>query len=323
MAAVGLDPEAFQLEPYADEWFASVGATEQLDGTFNGRRFDAGFGANGVLQYASGQLAEPVRVGPYPLIDLETAIARLNDPSGYFGGGMIALDSAVARGAAEAGVADGSAAVDMPEAEVDAGVPATAPAPTEPATIEPAPDAGSGVDPAVPPSSEVPAELEPEQVTVTLVDVQPDVWWAWDVDGSVWLLPAYRFIGDDGGWYTVPAVTDEFLITVPVDTVPVEPAPATEPAPVPETVPAVSVPGETTPPAPDGTVADVAALEALVGTSLTEFTSEVEAGGLTVRVVEQDGVSLPATMDYLPNRVNVGVEGEGDSATVVRIVNLG
>jgi hypothetical protein len=333
MIAVGLDPETFQLEPYADDWFASVGATEQLDGTFNGRRFDAGFGANGVLQYASGQLAEPVRVGPYPLIDLETAIARLNDPSGYFGGGMIALDSGVARGAAEAGVADGSAAVDMPEAEVDAGVPATAPAPTEPAptepaTIEPAPDAGSGVDPAVPPATltpttDVSGEFEPEQVTVTLVDVQPDVWWAWDVDGSVWLLPAYRFIGDDGGWYTVPAVTDEFLIQVPVDTVPVEPPPATEPAPVPETVPAVSVPGETTPPAPDDTVTDVAALEALVGTSLAEFTSEVETRGLTVRVVEQDGVSLPATMDYLPNRVNVGVEGEGDAATVVRIVNLG
>ena len=33
-----------------------------------------------------------------------------------------------------------------------------------------------------------------------LVDVQADVWWAWDVDGSVWLLPAYRFIGDDGHW---------------------------------------------------------------------------------------------------------------------------
>jgi hypothetical protein len=320
MSAVGLDPEAFELEPYADEWFASVGATEQLDGTFAGRRFDAGFGANGVLQYASGQLAEPVRVGPYPLIDLETAIARLNDPSGYFGGGMIALDSGVARGAAEAGVGDGSAVVDMPEAEVDAGVPDTAP--TEPAPIEPAPDTGSGVDPAVPPT-DVSGELEPEQVTVTLVDVQSDVWWAWDVDGSVWLLPAYRFIGDDGGWYTVPAVTDEFLIQVPVDTIPVEPPPATEPAPVPETIPAVSVPGETTPPAPDGTVTDVAALEALIGTSLAEFTTEVEARGLTVRVVEQDGVSLPVTMDYLSDRVNVGVEGEGDAATVVRIVNLG
>jgi len=28
------------------------------------------------------------------------------------------------------------------------------------------------------------------------------------------LLPGYRFTGDDGGWYTVPAVTDEYLIGV-------------------------------------------------------------------------------------------------------------
>ena len=73
-----------------------------------------------------------------------------------------------------------------------------------------------------PPISEpVPVSIPaPQQVTVTLVDVQPDVWWVWDVDGTVWLLPAYRFIGDDGGWYTVPAVTDEFLVRVPVDTRP-------------------------------------------------------------------------------------------------------
>ena len=88
---------------------------------------------------------------------------------------------------------------------------------------------------------EIPA---PQEVTVTLVDVQPDVWWVWDVDGTVWLLPAYRFIGDDGGWYTVPAVTDEFLVRVPVDSVP----PATEPVPLPPaTAPAGTTPSETVP----------------------------------------------------------------------------
>ncbi len=209
---------------------------------------------------------------------------------------MIALDTAVARDAVSEPAVEPPVAVDMPEASVDPVVAESAP----PAPSEPAPDAGSGVDPAAPPVSDAPVEpQEPEQFTVTLVDVQSDVWWAWDVDGSVWLLPAYRFIGDDGGWYTVPAVTDEFLIQVPVDTIPVEPVPSTEPAPVPETIPAVSVPGETTP--PGDTVTDVTALEQLVGTSLVEFTKEVEARGLTVRVVEQDGVSL-AGDDGLPAR---------------------
>ena len=37
MTAVGLDPADFKLETYADQWYASVTATEQLDGQFAGR----------------------------------------------------------------------------------------------------------------------------------------------------------------------------------------------------------------------------------------------------------------------------------------------
>jgi hypothetical protein len=88
-----------------------------------------------------------------------------------------------------------------------------------------------------------------EEVTVTLVDVEADIWWTMDVDGSVFLLPAYRFIGDDGGWYTVPAVTDEFLVQVEPDIVPI-PEPMPEPMPVesvPVEVPVESVPVEITP----------------------------------------------------------------------------
>jgi hypothetical protein len=287
MTAIGLDPSTFTFEPYADEWYASVSATEQLDGAFAGRRFDAGFGAEGVLQYAGGQLAMPVKVGPYPLVDLDTAIARLNDPSGFYGGyggygvPMLAADGAVARG----GVAtDAAVAVDVAEAPVSIG--------SVPGETMPVP--------------------EPEQVTVTLTSVEADVWWAWDTDGSVWLLPAYRFIGDDGGWYTVRAVTDEFLVQVPV-----EPVPAPEPMPVepvPGTEPGGS-PGAPTEPA----VFDTTQLELAVGTSLDEFTKLAESLGATVRIVQQDGTALAVTEDYSTTRVNVAVEG----STVTAIVNVG
>ena len=157
----------------------------------------------------------------------------------------------------------------------------------------------------------------PQEVTVTLVDVQPDVWWVWDVDGTVWLLPAYRFIGDDGGWYTVPAVTDEFLVRPPVDAIP----PDTKPVPLPpETAPAGTTPPETV---PADTVADVTPLESSVGKTFAEFSADAEALGLTARIVEQDGVSLPVTMDFNSNRVNVAVTGEGDAAIVTSIVNVG
>jgi hypothetical protein len=226
----------------------------------------------------------------------------LNDPSGFYsGGGFMAAD------AAREVYPEGGVGVDVAEADV---APAAAPEPApEPATVPPASDV---VDPPVTP---VPVEVPaPEEVTVTLVDVQADVWWAFDVDGSVWLLPAYRFIGDDGGWYIVPAVTDEFLVRVPVDTVPAEPVPA------PETVPP-EIPATSTPPV--DTVADVTPLESSVGKTLGEFRADAEALGLTVRVVEQDGVPLAVTMDYNPSRVNVAVEGEGDQGIVTRIDNVG
>ncbi len=314
MTAVGLDPAAFTFESYGDEWYASSSAVEQLDGSFAGRRVDAGFGAEGALQYVSGQLAQPQRVGPYPLVDLDTAIARLNDTSGFYGygGGMIdarMMDVAVA---AEPGAAAGGAA----------GEAVGAPVPIDSMPVDSMP-----VDSM--PAATVP---EPEEVTVTLVDVQADVWWASDVDGSVWLLPAYRFIGDDDSWYVVPAVTDEFLVQVPVEELPTpepEPAPLPEPVPVesispdgipvdtkPETMPTEQNPGETV-------LIDTVPLEPSIGTSLTEFTADAEALGAEVRVLEIDGKPQPGTMDLRPNRVNVAVTGEGDAAVVVAILNVG
>ncbi|MEO6570477.1 MAG: hypothetical protein ABIO83_02920, partial [Ilumatobacteraceae bacterium] len=100
IVAAGQDPVDYEFEVYADDYFASASAVEQLDGGPNGRRWDAGFGADGVMQYASGQLAQPVQVGPYPLIDLDAAIARLEEQGSMWGGGGIGMatdDMAVMR----------------------------------------------------------------------------------------------------------------------------------------------------------------------------------------------------------------------------------
>ena len=70
----------------------------------------------------------------------------------------------------------------------------------------------SSIEPVEPTVTYTSESVEP--VVVTLVDVEADLWSVMDADGTVWLLPGYRFIGDDGGWYTVPAVTDEYLIVV-------------------------------------------------------------------------------------------------------------
>ncbi len=282
LVAAGEDPALYTFESYADEWFASTSAAQQINGTAAGKRWDVGFGAEGVMQYASGTLAAPVEVGPYPLIDIDTAIARLKDQNWFYGGGGVMRDAGIASPA----IAEAPVAVDMVE--------------TDPAI------GAMPIDGTVP---------EPQPIVVTLVDVQADVWWAWDIDGSVWLLPAYRFIDTDGGWHVVPAVTDEFLIQVEPEVVTGEPGvPPVEPVPG-----GTVTPDDPTQPPTDPALFDSSVLEPFVGLTLKEFTGEAEALGASVRVVEQDGVGLAVTDDFGFSRVNIAVDGE----TVTRIVSVG
>jgi hypothetical protein len=50
------------------------------------------------------------------------------------------------------------------------------------------------------------------------------------------------------------------------------------------------------------------AIKALVGLTVAEAARKLEAAGLTLSVHEEDGVSIPRTMEFDPNRVNVAVE---------------
>ena len=259
LGQLGVDTANLTFEPYADEWSASVSVSDAS----LGRYWGFGFGAEGVLQWANGTLATPDAVGPYDLIDLDAALARLDE---QYTGAPMAIDVL----AVDAGEAATSDMVGAPEPML--------------------------------PDGTLPA---PEPVTVTLVDVQADRWWAFDADGSVWLLPAYRFIGDDGGWYTVPAVTDEYLVQVD--------PPVAEPADTASPVTTAVAPTE-----PDGT-SPTTSLDDLVGLSLDEFTAAAESRGWTVRVTELDGQPQPGTMDYRDDRVNIAVTG----GTVTTIVNIG
>ena len=188
LAELGVDLDGVQVEANADEWFASVQISQVLDGVRSPLSWSFGFGPDGVLQYANGMLASPEPVGPYPLLDLDAAFTRLQEVQtgtwGGFGRDMLATE-----------------AVPVPHA-TSVTVPVPALDTRVPSSIEP-------VEPTVTYTSE---SVEP--VVVTLVDVETDLWSVMDADGTVWLLPGYRFTGDDGGWYTVPAVTDEYLIGV-------------------------------------------------------------------------------------------------------------
>jgi hypothetical protein len=341
--AIGLDPSSFTVTSYADEYSASVTfAGDAARGTA-GRSFDVGFGENGSVQWASGQLATPVATGPFPLVDLDEALERLDeqydwtdqplpddviliDPVPADLGGDLTTDGAVEPGVEASGGDDvgagsqgGAGTSDVAGAPAGGGdAPVVSPdaMPVDPMPIDPALG-----DP----------HAEPVDLVVTLTSVKAGLWWTMDVDGAVWLLPAYEFAGDDGATYLVPAVADDFLVEEPVAEPLPEPAPTDPVDSVPvDTVPVDTVPVEpvdpdsTESPAPPQTEPAfpdellVAGL-GLVGRTVEEATTVATDAGFELRVVEVDGEPLAVTADYRPNRINVTVTDD----LVVAVASLG
>jgi len=194
------NPEDFEFDTYADEYSANVTAWSELDGVRSPVAWGFGYGENGVLQWMNGVLATPVAAGPYPLIGIDEALVRLDEQANWYRGGVFLDDMATTGGAL---VREGETTPAEAPTEAPTATP-TEPAPLPPET-RPVPD-------------DKPVEIAPvdtipvEPMVATLVDVKADLWWAFDDDGSVWLLPAYSFTTSDDGIFTVPAVTDEFLV---------------------------------------------------------------------------------------------------------------
>ncbi len=291
---MGYDTSSYDFDTYADEWSANVTAYLLLDGHRSPITMSVGFGAEGAISWASGNLATPVAVDGYPLVSGDEAVQRLNDDSGrwsWFGGSpgvMFAADSGVSTGAPE------------PANEAAESV---APVPPDTAFVDPTPIS----QPVCDTTTKCIAEpgVPPEPITVHLNSMRLDVTSVWAEDGSIWLLPAYTFGSTDGGEYTMVAVDASYLDVpepAPVDTTPVDTTPIATMPPVDTVVgdPAVD---------PTGTGPDVATAEStLVGLRLDEGIKVAESNAWTVRVSTLDGVSQILTADFQTNRVNVAVQ---------------
>ena len=73
--------------------------------------------------------------------------------------------------------------------------------------------------------------------------------------------------------------------------------------------------------APDGAASDV---PDVIGETVDDATATLEAADMTLRVIRRDGEDLPATMDFIENRVNVAVETQDDGSEVVtEVVSTG
>ena len=283
---LGIDVAAADVEVWADEWYASVSASMPIEGVdAEAGWLSVGFGGGGALEYASGTLSRPEPAGPYPLIDLATALERLRR---YYIWPIDAVDVAV-----------------EPEVMIELG------------SQGPLSDTSMSDDPVIPEGGY--EEFDPDPITVTVVDVAPDLWWTMDVEGNVWLIPAYAFTGEDGGVYTVPAVTDEYLVEeIPVAVDPIiEPTPEPAPEPVDPIIEPAPAPEESTP--SEAVDMLMAILEEEGPMTEDQFSGLADSLGLTVRVVRLDGEDLAITMDLSPTRVNVEVA----DGLVVAVINLG
>jgi hypothetical protein len=212
-----------------------VSVQPRLDGVeTSGLGYTVQVGPKGVITGAGGTLARPERLGDYPVLDTRKAIDRLN-AAGQGGPQLYARDD----GAMETSTAEGSAAVgrDLPTSTVAAGGTIEPMPPTTaidggdtPVTIEPMP-----TEPSVPP--------EPQEVVLHGAERILMVVGASDGSDDAYLVPGYRFTGDDETVVDQIAVDDDSLLPDPAPVDPATPMPL-EATVVPPVAPAV---GETKP----------------------------------------------------------------------------
>ena len=218
----------------------------------------------GRLDYASGYLAEAIPTGPYPLIGIDEALERL---ATQWGSWSMAVPGYVPDDMPGDDGVDGDAPVASPETPVSDQI----------AIDEPV------EDPTI-------TEMEVELVSVTA-----DLWSSWAADGSMWMLPAYRFEGSDGGIYTIAAITDEYLVQMDPYALPDPGRPIVDPPFIEDPFDGLDLDG----------VGDT-----LVGLTLSEAEELIYENGWSwvLRSVRVDGEDLAVTADYQPNRVNMVTE---------------
>lgn len=289
----------------AGERGAWVSGIVELDGRTTDLFVSASYGGEALLTSASGTLATATEADTYPTIGADEAVRRLEEQAGWWGGGirpLPAIDTAEA----------------MPE-----------PAPVDPDEPVSSDDVVAGRDVTILPAPV--ADGEPQVVDVTLVSAQPVLLLQYDVNGTVWLLPGYRFVDRDGGEWHVLAIADDYLDTeeesepAPVD----PPVGAEEPsagggedgapggdagtpnegggqpggdgeAPV-----GPSVPGE------DGGVTPELqrAIEEVIGLPEDEAIARLEQVGAEIRIVARDGERFAVTDDLRYDRANLTIDG--------------
>jgi len=197
--ATGLDVSASEIRIDASEWGVNASASMYVDGQPTNVEWYLGWSSTGVLSYAGGHSVAAEAMGTFDTISALSAVDRLADwrwsgsPSGLF---YQRFQPQVYAEPAPY-VRSGEATPDSESA-----------------------DSSIAIDP-------MPGEqIEPETVTLTVVESESALLSIWDANGEVWLVPGYILINDQG-WFGAVIALIEGVIELPKETeVDIMPLPA-------------------------------------------------------------------------------------------------
>lgn len=152
-------------------------------------------------------------------------------------------------------------------------------------------------------------DVRREKITVAIESVEEELVFLWGVDGEVYLVPGYTFVGDGdelGGpsRFTIAAIDDRYVDEVaPTDgtPIPIDGGPVTI-EPVTDVPVGDGTGGESVTPPTDAEVAS------FVGLTEAEAEALASERGWTVRIAARDGEQFQLTMDYRPERINLTID---------------
>ena len=213
-AATGFDVDAADIRVTADDWQTVASASLVVDGTQTALDWSVGWGTTGLISFAYGHSVDVVDQGSFSTVSAHDAVDRLADwrwfgaagPEFQTGVNLLAA-SDLAR--TEEGPTSEQPVTEQPVEETPAVDPTEAP--SDPVTVEPAPDP-TLVDP---PVDVVPDPIPtPETVVVTVEEATETLLLVWDADGNAWLVPGFAMPHPDG-WFNSVISLVEGVITLP------------------------------------------------------------------------------------------------------------
>jgi len=188
--ATGLNVIESEIRIDSSEWGVNATASLEVDGQPTNVEWYMGWSSTGVISYAGGHSVAAEAVGNYNTISALSAVDRLSDwrwngspPSSFYQRYQSQLMFEPAPYVKNEEVAIEGEATDTSE------------------LIDPAPG----------------EQLEPETVTLTVLESEAALLSIWDANGEVWLVPGWILINDQG-WFGAVISLIEGVIELPKET---------------------------------------------------------------------------------------------------------